>query len=206
MSTAPDKSQTPRKKSLRRMRGFEPAAGLLRDPIRKAGESRGFAVTRLLTHWPEVAGAELAPLCRPVKVSYAQQGMGATLTLLASGAAAPLVQMQAEKLRERVNAIYGYSAISRVRVTQSSSRGLAPGLAPGLAEAQRPFEGPNISAPSAQAMERARAVVQGAVDGITDGVADSGLKAALDRLATNLLMRQAQRGSKGSGAEGKETP
>lgn len=206
MSTAPEKPQTTRKKALRRMRGFEPAAGLLRDPIRKAGETRGFAVTRLLTHWPEVAGADLAPLCRPVKVSYAQQGMGATLTLLASGAAAPLVQMQAEKLRERVNAIYGYAAISRVRVTQSSSRGLAPGLASGLAEAQRPFEGPNITSPSGPAMARAREVVRTAVEGMTDGVADSGLKAALDRLATNVLMRQAQRGSKRSGGEGKDTP
>ena len=38
----------------RRGRGFEPASGLLKDRIRAAGESRGFAVSRLLTHWAEV--------------------------------------------------------------------------------------------------------------------------------------------------------
>ncbi|MCA0205776.1 MAG: DUF721 domain-containing protein [Proteobacteria bacterium] len=180
------------------MRGFEAAAGLLRDPIRKAGESRGFAVTRLLTHWPEVAGPDLAPLCRPVNVSYAKQGLGATLTLLTSGAAAPLVQMQADKLRERVNAIYGYAAIARIRVTQTSARGTMTGLA----EAQRPFEGSNITRPSAQALARA----QGVLDGLTEGVADSGLKSALERLATQVLLRQDRLGAKGPSGDRKEDP
>ena len=171
----------------RRMRGFEAASGLLRDPIRKAGESRGFAVTRLLTHWPEVAGPDLAPLCRPVKIGYgSKDGLGATLTLLTSGAAAPLVQMQAERLRDKVNAIYGYAAISRIRVTQTAGSGFAEG--------QRPFTGipgagqtggSNIAPPSTQAMARAR----GVVCALTDGVADVGLKAALDRLATNVLTK-----------------
>ncbi len=57
----------------RRMRGFEPASGLLKDRIRSAGESRGFAITRLLTHWADVVGADLARSTRPVKVGYANQ-------------------------------------------------------------------------------------------------------------------------------------
>ena len=52
----------------RRMRGFEPAAGLVQDRIRKAGESRGFAVSRLLTHWAEIVGADTAACTRPVKM------------------------------------------------------------------------------------------------------------------------------------------
>lgn len=165
----------------RRLRGFESAAGLLREPIRKAGESRGFAVARLLTHWPEVAGPDLAPLCRPVKVSYAQKGgLGATLTVLASGAAAPLVQMQIDRLRDKVNAIYGYAAISRIRVTQTA--------ASGLAEAQAPFTMDNIAPPSARSSARAQAVVTA----LTQDVADQGLKDALERLATNVLARSDQ--------------
>ena len=38
----------------RRMRGFERTSKLLGSRIRKAGESRGFAVTRLITHWDEI--------------------------------------------------------------------------------------------------------------------------------------------------------
>lgn len=185
-------------KARRRMRGFEPAGGLLREPIRKAGETRGFAVTRLLTHWTEVAGPDLAPLCRPVSVSYAQKGLGATLTLLAPGAAAPLVQMQLERLRERVNALYGYAAIARIRLTQSAAQGLAN---PGLAEAARPFEHANIGQPSPQALSRAREMVEG----LTEGVSDSGLKSALERLATAVLTRQTSRGLDRPRRNGKDT-
>lgn len=167
------------------MRGFEPAAGLLREPIRKAGESRGFAITRLLTHWPEIAGRDLAGLCRPVKVSYGKGGLGATLSVLATGAAAPLVQMQLPMLKERVNACYGYAAIARIQVTQTSAQGFS--------EAQATFTGsPNIAAPSPQALTKARQVV----DTLTDGVGDSGLKMALERLAENVLTRQKGTGSK----------
>ncbi len=47
-------------KAPRRMRGFERTSGLLQDRIRKAGETRGFAVARLLTHWAEIVGEEIA--------------------------------------------------------------------------------------------------------------------------------------------------
>lgn len=180
---------TKRARDARRMRGFEAAGGLLKDPIRKVGETRGFAVARLLTHWPEVAGSDLAPLCRPVKVSYGQGGLGATLTLLASGAAAPLVQMQLERLKERVNAIYGFAAIARIRLTQTAAEGFA--------EPVRAFEAPNIVAPSPQALERARAVVSE----LTEGVGDSDLKVALARLATNLMTRRNSPGLNGPGSD-----
>jgi hypothetical protein len=178
-STTP--SDAPRRP--RRHRGFEPAASLLRDPIRKAGETRGFAATRLLTHWAEIAGADTAAMCRPVKVSHAQGGLGATLTLLTSGAAAPLVQMQLESLRERVNACYGYPAISRIRLTQTASAGFAEQAAqfrPAPAAA-----GDNFGPVPGPALARAHAVVQS----LTSDVGDPGLRAALARLAENVLTR-----------------
>lgn len=197
MSKPVSKTPTATPRNARRMRGFEVASGLLRERIRKAGEARGFAVTKLLTHWPEVAGPDLAPLCRPLRIGYAQGGFGATLTLLASGAAAPLVQMQVERLREKINAIYGYGAIARIRLTQTAGDGFA--------EAQRPFEAGhgvagNIAPISPQALARARAVVSG----LTEGVADQGLKSALERLATSVLMKQAARRPGGPGGEGKD--
>jgi hypothetical protein len=183
----------------RRMRGFEPAAGLLRERIRKAGESRGFAASRVLTHWAEIAGRDIAALCRPVKVSYAQGGFGATLTVLASGAAAPLVQMQLPKLKERVNAAYGYAAITRIQVTQTAAQGFA--------EPAARFEGANIRPPSPEKLARARAVV----GGLTRDVADDGLRDALDRLATHVLTRPAagrnendDATAQAAGAEGKD--
>ena len=158
------------------MRGFEPAAGLLRERIRSAGEARGFAVSRLLTHWPEVVGEDIAAQTRPVKIGYARDGFGATLTLLTTGAAAPMLDMQREKIKERVNACYGYNAISRVMLTQTAPTGFAEGQA---AFAPAPKRAPAEPSPEI----RARA------QDVAGGCADEGLLTALERLATNVLSK-----------------
>ena len=162
------------------MRGFEPASGLLKARIRTAGEARGFAVTRLLTHWTEVAGHELARTTRPVKVGYTRDGMGATLTLLTSAAMAPVVQMQLPALRERVNACYGYAAISRIALTQTA--------ATGFAEAQTAFSHAPSPTPGAAVQPRDPAT-QRLACATARAVADDGLRAALENLAINILSR-----------------
>lgn len=95
--------------------------------IRGATETRGFAQTRVLTHWREIVGEDIAKIAHPVDVSYARGGMGATLTALTSGAQAPMLEMQKEQLREKVNACYGYNAIARIRITQTAPTGFAEG-------------------------------------------------------------------------------
>ena len=154
----------------RRGRGFRAAASLVEGRVRKAGEAKGFAVMRLLTHWPEIVGVELAGLARPAKVSYGR-GFGATLTLLCSGPAAPMVQMQAPRIVERVNACYGYAAISRVKVTQTAPEGFA--------ETQAPYRAPPRVDPTVE-----RRAEEAARD-----VADPELRSALQALARNVLKR-----------------
>ena len=162
----------------RRSRGLESAAGLIRDRIRAAGESRGFAVTRLLTHWAEVAGEEIAAMALPVRIGYGREGFGATLTLLTTGAAAPLLQMQLPTIRDRVNACYGYNAISRIVVTQTAPSGFAEGQV-AFAPAARPA---TISDPAMRARASA----------ISDGVCDETLRAALEALGERVLSRPRQ--------------
>ena len=170
------RSPAPPPSPTRRMRGFEPTARLLAERIRTAGESRGFAVARLLTHWPEIAGEELSRVTRPVKVHYGREGMGASLTLLVSGAMAPIVEMQKEKLRERVNAIYGYAAISRIILTQTASTGFAEGQAE-FTPAPKKIA---VIDPKVQA-EAARTAAP---------IQNADLRAALEALAQNILNRQ----------------
>lgn len=107
--------------------GFSRASGLMQTRIRKVSEQRGFAVSRLLTHWAEIVGDGTAEIATPVNVNYGRGGMGATLTLLTTGANAPMLEMQKEQIREKVNACYGYRAISRVRITQTAPTGFAEG-------------------------------------------------------------------------------
>ncbi|SDE69171.1 DUF721 domain-containing protein [Limimaricola pyoseonensis] len=157
-------------------RGFAQASGLLQSRIRTASESRGFAVTRLLTHWAEIVGPETAAIARPVKVGYGQKGLGATLTLLTTGAQAPMLQMQLDAIRERVNACYGYNAISKVRVTQTAPEGFAEGQASfAPAPKAEPRPDPEVTRKAAKTAE---------------GVADTELRLALEALAANVLSKR----------------
>ena len=162
--------------------GFKQASGLVQGRIRAAGEARGFAQSRILTHWEEVAGADLAAVSRPVEISYARQGFGATLTVLTTGANAPVLEMQKEVLRARINAVYGYNAIARVRVTQTAATGFAEGQ---VDFAHRPHK----SREAGTDPEVAQAARQ-----VADGVGDEGLRAALERLAANVISKGKARG------------
>lgn len=165
--------------STRRRRGFEAASSLLRDKIRTAAESRGFALSRLLTHWSEVVGEEIAAAAQPVKIGYGKGGMGATLTLLVSGAKAPIVQMLLPKIQEKVNACYGYNAISRIHVTQTA--------ATGFAEGQSPFSHRQEPAPAKADPAHARAA-----EALSREVHDESLRAALEALGEKVLSRPRQ--------------
>lgn len=167
-------------KATRRMRGFEPAFGLMRDQVRSVGESRGFAVSRLLTHWAEVVGAEIAAQTRPVKIGYGKGGMGATLTLLTTGAAAPMLQMQLPQIREKVNACYGYNAISRVILTQTAPAGFAEG--------QAQFQ----HAPAKRAPVAPDPKVHAEAQKTAQAFQDEGLRVALEKLAENVLTKNAK--------------
>ena len=158
-------------------RGFARASGLVQSRIRSASQSRGFAVSRVLTHWTEVAGAEIAAVCRPVEVSYGRQGMGATLVVLTTGAQAPMLEMQKGAIMERVNAAYGYRAITRIRITQTAPTGFAEG--------QARFAPQTGAAPQAPPPE----VVAAAQD-IASGVTDDRLRLALESLAARVLAKR----------------
>ncbi|MEM1075882.1 MAG: DciA family protein [Pseudomonadota bacterium] len=156
-------------------KGFTRTSSLLTSRIRSASEKRGFAQSRLLTHWAEVAGDAVAAVSRPVEISYGRGGFGATLTLLTTGSNAPLLEMEKEKLRARVNAVYGYNAISRIRVTQTASTGFAEG--------QVAFE----AAPAGQREISRDPKIRAAAQAVAKPVNDEGLRSALAQLGENIL-------------------
>lgn len=155
----------------RRRRGFERASALVASRIRAGSESRGFAVSRLLTHWAEIVGPDIAAVARPVEISYGR-GFGATLSLLTTGAQAPMLEMQKDRIRDRVNACYGYAAIQKVRITQTAATGFAEGQA---VFEPAPESHPEQAEVSAEA-RRAASIVR-----------DEGLRDALERLGANVL-------------------
>jgi hypothetical protein len=157
-------------------RGFSRAATLIQGRIRKASEDRGFAVTRLLTHWPEVVGESVAKIATPVNVSYGKGGMGATLTLLTTGSQAPMLEMQKDQICEKVNACYGYRAIARVRITQTAPTGFADGRV--------------AFAPAAKTKKTPSEAVQSTARNLSEGIESDALRAALTALGANVIHKQ----------------
>ena len=163
-------------------RGFKRTDSLLSDQIRRVGESRGFAVSRLLTHWTETVGEDIAAIAKPVKIGYGRGGFGATLTVLTTGAQAPMLEMQKERIREKVNAVYGYNAISRVHLTQTAPTGFADGQV--QFQDSKPKQRPE---PSAKVVEQAAE--------FAEPIQNDGLRTALEQLARNVLSKNEKRKS-----------
>lgn len=157
-------------------RGFSRAVSLMQKRIRGATETRGFAQSRVLTHWAEIVGEATAKIAYPVDVGYAKGGFGATLTVLTSGAQAPMLEMQKEQIREKVNACYGYNAIARIRITQTA--------ATGFAEGQMAFDH-GLKAPRGPKPE-----AKAAAHDLAAPVENEALRLALEALGANVISKR----------------
>ncbi len=116
------KPAKPRIKKPFKRKGFLQAGSLLEIGLRQSMAKRGFGESRVLTHWAEIVGADIARIAEPLKLNYPKDGFGADLVVLCVGANAPVVQMRSDDIIERVNSCYGYRAITRVKVTQTRGK------------------------------------------------------------------------------------
>lgn len=163
-------------KSRKRGRGFAAISGLVDRQIGSAGKKRGFAVMRLVTHWEEIVGTKIADIAQPVDVSYAREGFGATLTVLSTGSNAPILQTMLPEIQQKVNACYGYHAISRVRITQTAPIGFDAGQ--------------HVRAQAAKHRADPPPEARKASEQLAGGVQDTDLKLALERLGASVLSRK----------------
>ncbi|TVQ58689.1 MAG: DUF721 domain-containing protein [Rhodobacteraceae bacterium] len=156
-----------------RPRGFTRLSVAAAPAVGGAGARRGIAESRLIADWATIVGADLAQFVRPVKISHGGRGgLGATLVVAADGARAAEAQHLAGVIVEKVNQVYGYAAVSRLRVVQTGDA--AP---QGLAEPATGWDGPPpMDAPPSAVVSR---------------VADEDLRAALARLEANIRRKAA---------------
>ena len=82
--------------------------------LKQAGPAPGTLAAR----WPEIVGERLAKITEPVKVTPGRGG--ATLTIRAPSAAAPMIQHARDHIIERVN-LTGAAKIKDLRIVQTLS-------------------------------------------------------------------------------------
>lgn len=137
------------------------ALGLLRHHL----HARGFAQIELVTRWAEIAGHGLAAHCFPYRLS-AGGASGATLTLVADDRAALELQHQVPKVIDKINAYFGSTVVSKIKVVA----GVIPKTDP-----------PRPPRRSLSAQEEADLV------GRASQISDPDLRAALTRLGRHAL-------------------
>ncbi len=87
-----------------------------------------------------------------------------------------MIEMQKEGLREKVNAVYGYAAISRILLTQTAATGFSEGQAQFV--------------PAKKAVPPADPHIQAKASAVVSPVHDGTLRAALETLGQNILTRR----------------
>jgi hypothetical protein len=107
----------------------EIANGVL-DPVlaRRAGIN-----TMLLGLWDEIAGAEFADCTRPEKIRWPRRASESdpfepgTLTIACEGARALFLVHSQDQLIQRLNSVFGFPAVDRIKIVQKPvSGGHAP--------------------------------------------------------------------------------
>jgi len=121
-------------------------------------------------------GEDISQITKPVKVGYNRDGLGATLTILCLGANAPILQTMLPQIKEKVNSCYGYSAISKVRITQTDSAALFPAR---TSETKSNFS-----------LQDLNPVIAEASKNITNDVESDQLRLALQKLGQSILKKQ----------------
>ena len=112
----------------------KPLSVLLSDVFSDAYARQGFAARELVTRWAEIAGAEFAAHCEPLKLQWPRPVEGqpqeaATLVLRVEGPMALEIQHASEVILERVNRFFGWHAVGRLALRQGplSRRQAGPG-------------------------------------------------------------------------------
>jgi len=140
----------------------------------RAFEKFGFSTAQLITDWASIAGREVAAISSPERLKWpprpqreieaapgeAAPRQGATLVLRVAAARALEIDYKRRQILERINAHFGYAAVTELRLVQ------APLPLP------RPRQDGRTPAPSAPPE--------------VAGIADEGLRAALCKLGCNL--------------------
>lgn len=85
----------------------------------KALGKKGLGYGKLVTDWRLIAGADLGEATAPLKLAFPRsERTDATLTLEVTPARAVEVQHVLPQLIERVNAVFGYRAVARIKLVQ----------------------------------------------------------------------------------------
>ena len=140
------------------------------DPmIEPTARERGFVFSRLISQWQQIAG-DMANWCPPVELKFNKsETSNGTLKLAIASGRGPEANQQSDNLISRVNASFGYAAVSRLSFVQT------------LQAKPLQLESPEAKLPNAQAQHNQSIWT---LDEKLQQIKSPSLRAALRRLGT----------------------
>jgi len=104
--------------------GAKPLSVMLSDVFSDVYAKQGFAARDLVTRWAQIAGADIAAHCEPLKMQWPRPVEGqppepATLVLRVEGPVALEIQHSSDVILARVNRFFGWSAVGRLALRQA---------------------------------------------------------------------------------------
>jgi hypothetical protein len=150
-------------------------ADLIAGQLKPSLKRRGFASADLFLHWDDIVGPTFAGATRPERLSWprrledgGEEGFSpAVLTVACEGARALLLQHEAPRLVDRINAFLGYGAVGKLRIIQ------------------KPV--PRREKPRGKAIGPLGAGAEHRLSRILDGIDDPELRAVLEKLGRGVL-------------------
>ena len=108
-------------KPTQRRGGFRALAETVAVLTRPIVGKRGFVSEAIVSGWETIVGQRLSPHVMPERISYPRgRQEGGTLHLrLATGALATELQHLEPRIIERINVVFGFPAVARVKVIQA---------------------------------------------------------------------------------------
>ena len=102
----------------------KPLSQIVGKTIADAFAKQGFASTGVVTHWPEIVGAEIADHAEPMRMIWPRRVHEddpdpATLVLRVEGPVALEIQHLSGVIIEKVNRFFGFRAVGRIQIRQA---------------------------------------------------------------------------------------
>ncbi len=120
MAKRPTPAAEPTRESLRTNRA-RAVADIVPDIGRTAFRKFGFVQSSVVSRWSEIVGERYAHASAPESIRFPHgKREDGVLTVVATGAHAPMMQHVAPTVIERVNRFFGYAAVARVVIRQGT--------------------------------------------------------------------------------------
>lgn len=194
-STAPMSEQRPPHRPPHRYVSAKPLSGFIPKLTRKVFEKHGFSSTALISDWAAIAGPAIARFATPERIKWPRSvsfddiddahrpaRSGATLILSVDASRALEIEYARGQIIERVNAYFGYAAVTALKVIQRPEGASSPSRGPAAPEG-----GPANGHAGTSHTQNANASAD------FTGIENAGLRSALTRLASNIAAEARRR-------------